>query len=100
MTPGQKIPTEIKFSPPITVSITKNYQNDGRKLPGKKLPGEFAPATREFFPSTREFFSSTREFFPACGNITPQGIFTFTNLQYGQSVPLLVAQLKSYKKFI
>ena len=96
MTPGQKIPTEIKFSPPITVSITKNYQNDGRKFPGKKLPGEFAPATREFFPSTREFF-------PACGNITPQEICTFTNntnLQYGQSIPLLVAQLKYHKKFI
>ena len=67
MTPGQKIPTEITFSPPITVSITKNYQNDGRKLPGKKLPGEFAPATREFFLQPGNEFLQPGTFFPHMG---------------------------------
>ena len=84
MTAGKKIPTEITISPPVTLRITKKYQNDGRKLPGGKFPGELAPATREFFPSS--------------GEITPQGIFTVTNLQYGQSLTELVAQVKSYRE--
>ena len=66
MTAGKKIPTEITISPPVTLRITKNYQNDGRKLPGGKFPGELAPATREFFPSFPGVF------FPHLGKLLPK----------------------------
>ena len=71
MTAGKKIPTEITISPPVTLRITKNYQNDGRKLPGGKFPGELAPATREFFPSIPGVFSLI------WGNYSPRNFYRY-----------------------
>ena len=91
MTAGKKIPTEITISPPVTLRITKITRTTVENSRGENSLVSLLPLPGSFFPHSREFF-------PSSGEITPQGIFTVTNLQYGQSITELVAQVKSYRE--